>query len=111
MKNFKTINREELRMKIDRKDDFVLLETLPKESFEEGHLPGARNLPVDEIENRASSLIPKKDTEVVVYCASFDCNASEKAAEKLVSLGYTNVIDFPGGKADWKAAEKTAVTT
>jgi rhodanese-related sulfurtransferase len=56
-------------------------------------------------------VIPNKNTEVVVYCASFDCNASEKAAKKLTELGYTNVIDFSGGKADWKAAEKTALTT
>lgn len=110
MKNFKTINREELRLKMDRKDDFILLETLPKDSFEEGHLPGAKNLPVDDIDNRASKFIPSKDTEVVVYCASSDCNASEKAAEKLVKLGYTNVIDYPGGKADWKAGERTTVT-
>jgi rhodanese-related sulfurtransferase len=111
MKNFKTITREELRMKMDRKDEFVLLETLPKEEFETGHLPGAKNLPIDDIESRASTVIPNKNTEVVVYCASFDCNASEKAAKKLTELGYTNVIDYSGGKADWKAAEKTALTT
>lgn len=111
MRNFKTISREELRMKMDRKDKFVLLETLPKKDFETGHLPGAKNLPIGDIESRASTVIPNKETETVVYCASFDCNASEKAAEKLMELGYTNVIDFPGGKADWKAMEKTALTT
>ena len=100
----KTITRDELHSKIERDDDFVLLETLPPKSFANGHLPGARNLPVEEVGRRASELIPSKDSEVVVYCASKSCDASEKAAQKLESLGYTNVYDYLDGKADWKDA-------
>lgn len=100
----KTITRDELHAKIERGDDFVLLETLAPKSFANGHLPGARNLPVEEIGRRASELIPSTDSEVVVYCASRSCDASEKAASKLESLGYTNVFDYLDGKADWKEA-------
>ena len=106
----RTINRDQLRKRIDSNTDFVLLETLPRTEFESGHLPGAKNLPLDRIESRASDLIPNKDTEVVVYCASSDCDASEKAARKLMSMGYTNVFDYAGGKADWEAAERTMAT-
>lgn len=104
-----TISREHLRERIDRDDDFLLLETLSSEEFEKEHLPGARNLPTDEVEERASDVIPDKDTEVIVYCASFECDASEKAAAKLEEMGYTNVIDYAGGKADWKEAELATV--
>ncbi len=100
----KTITRDELHSKIERGDDFVLLETLPPKSFANGHLPGARNLPVEEIGRRASELIPSTESEVVVYCASRSCDASEKAAKKLEDLGYDNVYDYLGGKADWKEA-------
>ena len=100
----KTITRDELHSKIEQNEDFVLLETLAPKSFANGHLPGARNLPVEEIGRRASELIPGKDSEVVVYCASRTCDASEKAARKLESLGYTNVYDYLDGKADWKDA-------
>lgn len=100
----KTITRDELHSKIERGDDFVLLETLPAKSFANGHLPGARNLPVEEIGRRASELIPSTDSEVVVYCASRSCDASAKAAKKLTELGFTNVYDYLDGKADWKGA-------
>ena len=40
-----TISREELKAKMDRKDDFSLVETLEPAAYEAGHLPGALNLP------------------------------------------------------------------
>ena len=66
----KTISRDELKQKLDRKDDFVLLETLPKNSYDHAHIPGAKNLPGEEVKTKAASLIPNKDSDVVVYCAN-----------------------------------------
>ena len=65
-----TISRDELKQKLDRKENFVLLETLPKNSYDHAHIPGAKNLPGDEIQARAASLIPSRDSDVVVYCAN-----------------------------------------
>ena len=42
-----TISRDELKQKIDRKDDFFLVETLPATAYHHAHLPGAINLPPD----------------------------------------------------------------
>ena len=64
-----TISREDLREKIEGGDDFVLVDVLDEQFYEHSHLPGAINLPLDEIEN-AKEEIPNKDTEVIVYCAS-----------------------------------------
>ena len=44
------ISRQELQAKLDRADSFVLLEALPPMYFEDAHLPGALNLPHDEVE-------------------------------------------------------------
>ena len=66
----KTISRDELKQKIDRNDDFVLVETLPKMTYEHAHLPGAINLPSDQVNVLASKLLPDKNAEIVVYCAS-----------------------------------------
>lgn len=66
----KTISREELKEKIDRKDDFRLVETLPKAAYEHAHLPGAINLPPDQVIVLAPNLLPDKNADVVVYCAS-----------------------------------------
>ena len=66
----KTISRDELKQKIDRKDDFILVETLPKLSYEHAHLPGAINLPSDQVNALAPKLLPDKNADIVVYCAS-----------------------------------------
>jgi rhodanese-related sulfurtransferase len=66
----KTISRDELKQKIDRKDDFVLVETLPKMTYEHAHLPGAINMPSDQVNALAPKLLPDKNADIVVYCAS-----------------------------------------
>lgn len=65
-----TISRDELKQKIDRKEDFLLVETLPKIAYEHAHLPGAINLPPDQLNVLAPKLLPNKDAEIIVYCAS-----------------------------------------
>jgi rhodanese-related sulfurtransferase len=66
----KTISRDELREKIDRGDSFVLLETLPIVAYQHAHLPGAINMPAEQVEALAAELLPDKHADIVVYCAS-----------------------------------------
>jgi rhodanese-related sulfurtransferase len=66
----KTISRDELKQKIDHKDDFLLIETLPTTAYHHNHLPGAINLPPDRVSELAPQLLPDKGAEIVVYCAS-----------------------------------------
>ena len=66
----KTISRNELKEKIDRHDGFMLVETLPRISYEHAHLPGAINMPPDQLKQLAANLLPDKDADIVVYCAS-----------------------------------------
>jgi rhodanese-related sulfurtransferase len=86
-----TISRNELQAKIDRGDKFWLAETLEWEKFENGHLPGAVHLPPDRIAEAAPNVLPDKAGEIVVYCSSPACTASEDAARELSALGYRNV--------------------
>lgn len=65
----RTISREELKRKIDAKEYFFLVETLPTSYYHEGHLPGAVNLPPDKVRELALSVLPDKNAEVIVYCA------------------------------------------
>ena len=99
-----SITRDELKMKVGRGGAYTLIETLPQEQFEQGHLPGAINLPSDQVSALAPTLLPDKDIEIITYCASRTCHASVEAARELTRLGYTNVRHYPGGKADWKSA-------
>jgi rhodanese-related sulfurtransferase len=66
----KTISREELKQKIESKDNFTLVETLAETAYHHAHLPGAINLPPDKVSSQASNVLPNKDAEIVVYCAS-----------------------------------------
>ena len=65
-----TITREELRQKIERGDKFQLVETLPRTAYEHAHLPGAINLPPDQIRELGPKLLPDKSADIVVYCSS-----------------------------------------
>ena len=65
-----TISRDELMRKIDLQDHFLLVETLPATAYHHAHLPGAINLPPDQIDKAAPQLLPDKHVEIVVYCAS-----------------------------------------
>jgi rhodanese-related sulfurtransferase len=68
--NMKTISRDELKAKMDRKDDFVLVEALAKASYDHAHLPGAINIPPDQVADLAPTVLPDKNADIVVYCAS-----------------------------------------
>ena len=65
-----TISRDDLKAKIDRNDDFLLVETLPATAYHHNHLPKAINLPPESVTALASQILPDKNAEIVVYCAS-----------------------------------------
>ena len=98
-----TISREELKEKMDRGDDFVLIDTLAEMYYRHSHLPGAINVPADEVGERIPELLPDREAEIVVYCMDPPCPASEQVARELAAMGYRTVRDYVGGKQDWKA--------
>ena len=62
------------------------------------HIPGAVNIPNETIASGAIQQLPDKEQLILVYCRSG--NRSKQASEKLVNLGYTNIVEF-GGINDW----------
>src|SRR5687767_4789387 len=98
------ITRDEIKRKLDNRDRVVLIEALPAKYFEQSHLPGALNIPHDNVDALASRLLPDKSIEIVVYCASATCKNSAIAAQRLTELGYRDVREYTDGKADWIAA-------
>lgn len=96
-----TININTLRDWLLHGKDFILVDTLPADTFAEGHLPGAINIVSDDILDEAPRRLPDKQAIILVYCASEDCKRAGKAAERLARLGYTNVYRYRGGKRAW----------
>jgi rhodanese-related sulfurtransferase len=100
----KTIETNELKALLDGNEDVLLVNTLNSDSFEKTRIPGAVNIPLEDQDfvARVEKQAGGKDKPVVVYCASQQCNSSEKAAEKLEHAGFTAVTDFAGGFKAWQ---------
>ena len=102
-----TISREQIRARLDSGGPITLVEALPQQYFAKHHLPGAINLPHDEVSELAADLLPDKDALIVVYCANSDCKNSAIARDALEQMGYTNVLAYLEGKQDWLEAGYT----
>ena len=94
------ISRDELKEKLDRKDQFQLVMALGDWQYRAKHIPGSLHFLTPQ-EALASLAL---DDEIVVYCANSACPASVLAYEYLVHHGYTHVRRYAGGILDWEEA-------
>ena len=73
----------------------IIVDVRTAEEYNEGHISGAINIPVDNI----SEITYDKDAKIIVYCASGVRSAT--AAKTLVDAGYTNIYNLDGGLINW----------
>jgi ArsR family transcriptional regulator len=96
----KLIDREELKAKLDRGDDFRLVMALSEWAYRAKHIPGS--IHVGTLEDAVQVLDP--DDEVVVYCSGPDCIASIAAYTMLHANGFKNLRRYAGGLLEWEQA-------
>ena len=101
----KIITRNQIKTRLNNGEPTILVEALPKKYFDEAHLPGAINIPHDEIREKAPHLIRDKDAVIVVYCANTECRNSHIATKILQQMGYRNVFEYVEGKQHWLEAD------
>lgn len=77
----------------------LLVDVRPSHEYDEGHLPGARSLPIDEIDEALDEL--PRDKRLLVYCRGPFCVYSDEAVAKLRRAGYDAERVEPG-LADWR---------
>ncbi|HEX4782776.1 MAG TPA: rhodanese-like domain-containing protein [Candidatus Sulfotelmatobacter sp.] len=65
----RAISTKELKSKLDRKQ-VTVVETLAPERYREAHIPGALNIPPEQIKELAPQLLSNKNAEIVTYCAN-----------------------------------------
>ena len=92
------ITAEEAKKIMDSEEGYIILDVRTQEEYDEGHIPNAVLLPLDDIKAKAHVVLPDKDQLILVYCRSG--RRSKLAAEALAELGYTNIKEF-GGILDW----------
>ena len=92
------ITAEEAKNIMDSREGYIILDVRTQEEYDQGHIPGAILIPNTEIEAQAEGVLTDKDQLILVYCRSG--RRSKLAAQILVELGYTNILEF-GGIIDW----------
>ena len=92
------INPDDAQKLLKENSSAVLLDVRTPDEFAEGHIEGAVNLAVEELESRLNELPSDKATPIVVYCRSG--RRSALAAEILVKAGYSAIYDL-GGIQNW----------
>jgi rhodanese-related sulfurtransferase len=98
-----TIERDELRAAIDA-GTVIVVETLGPMYYDDGHLPGAINIPHTEVDALAGTLLPDRDAAIVTYCSNPACPNSGIVQAQLLARGYRDVRKYAAGKEDWTAA-------
>ena len=78
---------------------YIILDVRRPDEYAAGHIPNAINVPNESIGTSEIPELPDKNQLIMVYCRSG--RRSKEASEKLVKLGYTNIVEF-GGILDWK---------
>ena len=82
--------------------DVLVLDVRTQAEFSSGHVPGAVNIPHDELALRLSDLDSETDRAVIVYCRSG--KRAGLASTVLLEAGYTNVLHLDGDMNGWKAS-------
>ena len=96
---YRQITMDEAVRFMEEKSDYVILDVRRPDEFAAGHIPNAINVANETIGTDEIAELPDKNQLIMVYCRSG--RRSKEASEKLVKLGYTNIVEF-GGILDWK---------
>ena len=97
--SYRQVSTDEAVKIMKNEKNYIILDVRRPDEYAEGHIPGAINVPNEEIGTAEILELPDKSQLILVYCRSG--RRSKEASEKLVKLGYTNIVEF-GGILEWK---------
>ena len=101
---YRQITMDEAVDMMAQETGYIILDVRRPDEYAAGHFPNAINVPNESIGTSDIPELPDKDRLIMVYCRSG--RRSKEASEKLVKLGYTNIVEF-GGILDWKGETVT----
>ena len=91
---------DEIKDRLDRGDNFTLVDVREESEFAKDHLPGAIHLGKGIIERDIEARVPDPNIELVLYCGGGFRSAL--AADNLQKMGYSNVVSMDGGVREWR---------
>lgn len=100
----KPISTEELKKKLEEKEDFLLIDVNPRDQYKKHHIKGATFVEYESAARWVREKHVPKDRQIVLYCENPMCTASPIVAKKLVTLGFTNVYEYSDGIRGWITA-------
>jgi rhodanese-related sulfurtransferase len=99
-KRIREVTIDDVKAKLDRREQFLLVDVREESEYAQDHLPGAIHLGKGVIERDIEERVPKLDSPVVLYCGGG--YRSALAADNLQKMGYTNVLSMDGGIRGWR---------
>ncbi len=99
----KIITAEQLKTILDTAQyPYVVIDARNPEEYQEVHIKGAINVPVNDF-RKSKHLLPKnKSIELIFYCNGVKCGKSRRAAKKAAEEGYTNILVYAAGMPVWE---------
>ena len=94
------VTSRELRDRL-RRGDVVVIDVRPEEEYRAGHIPGARSVPIEELEARLAEIGDRQ--EVVAYCRGRFCAYAHQAVRLLTGAGH-RARRLVGGLPEWRLA-------
>src|SRR4030095_11132286 len=96
------VSIDEVKSRVERGENWTLLDVREREEYREGHLEGAISLPRGFLEMRVEETVADKTKPIIASCAAGV--RSLIAAQTLKEMGYENVVSMSGGYTAWKNA-------
>jgi rhodanese-related sulfurtransferase len=99
------IKQVKVAKEIFDRGNVLFVDARSKQSYEEGHIPGAVSLPVGRFDELIQSFLNQysPDQQIVTYCSGRTCEDSHNLARMLAAAGYSDISVFIDGFPAWKA--------
>jgi len=101
-KRISKTNVEEVKIKLDRADDFYLVDVREESEWDKGHITNAIYIGKGVIERDIEKKVDSTEAEIILYCGGGFRSAL--AADNLQKMGYSNVSSMDGGYSGWVKA-------
>lgn len=103
------VSTDTLKVLLRANTGLVLLDARGGTKWDDGkRIPGAKPLAVNASPEAIAQAVGSKDALVVTYCGSLKCPLSRRLGQRLRTLGYRNVLEYPNGIKGWLGATNPA---